>query len=377
VRQDTIAFISTYDHPSRDSVESTIREAFPEYRLENIVIKDVVKRGRGWVVPNAFYVAGEYGTRILRGDATLRDSYFRTTFLFRRIRGAMRALIDPARHAFSFQTQSLYDTSVPGVPHFIYTDHTHLSNLESEYFDRRNLRPPSWVALERTIYRNAARVFTRSHDVSADLVKHYGVAAEKIRCVYAGANVGVSGDPRPDNDGYANRRILFVGGDWERKGGPVLAEAFRQVLREMPDAHLTIAGAAPGLGLKNCTELGSVPLGELSGHFARATLFCLPTRLEPFGIAVLEAMLHRLPVVGTAVGAMPDMIEDGATGRLVPPGDARRLAEALLGLLRDPAACRRFGEAGHELVLRRYNWRAVGRSMRAAIGPLIANGAHG
>jgi glycosyltransferase involved in cell wall biosynthesis len=371
MRNDTIAFVSTYDHPSRDSIERTIREAFPEYRLQNIVLHDLVKKHFEWLLPNLGYVAAEYGGRILRGDASLREGYFRTTYLFRRIRQAMRSVIDPDRHAFSFQTQSLYDTSVPGVPHFIYTDHTHLSNLESHFFDRRHLRSPRWIALERTIYENAARVFTRSHNVTNDLTKHYALPADKAVCVYAGPNVGAGGQREPANDGYANRRILFVGNDWERKGGPELAAAFREVLRVLPDAHLTIVGASPRLDLPNCTILGSLPVEELGAEFAQASVFCLPTRLEPFGIVVLEAMLHRLPVVATAEGALPDMVRNEVTGRLVSPGNVQQLTSALIDLLRDPARCRQYGEAGYELAQRRYTWPAVGGRMRAEIAHVL------
>jgi glycosyltransferase involved in cell wall biosynthesis len=367
MRPDTIAFISTYDHPSRDSTERTLRQAFPEYRLENIVLDDVVKRHPHWLLSNIYYIASEYGGAISRRDATLREAYFRTTYLFRRIRHAMRSVIDPARHIFSFQTQSLYDTSVPGVPHFIYTDHTHLSNLGYAFFDRRNLRPRGWLALERTIYENAMRVFTRSHNVTTDLLKHYAVRPEKAICVYAGPNVRAASDVPLANDDYANQRILFVGRDWDRKGGPVLVEAFQEVLRVLPHAHLTIAGAKPQLTLPNCTILGSVPIAELSAHFARSSVFCLPTRLEPFGIAVVEAMLHRLPVVATSVGALTDMIRDGVTGRMVPPGDSRQLAAALIELLRDPPRCSQLGDAGYRLAKERYTWPTVGQRMRAEI----------
>ncbi|HEX3847842.1 MAG TPA: glycosyltransferase family 4 protein [Steroidobacteraceae bacterium] len=370
--RDTIAFISTYEHPSRDSVEQTVRQAFPEYRLENIVVNDLVKQHRGWMPPNLAYVALEYGGRIARGGASIRDAYFWTTYLFRRIHRAMREVIDPARHVFSFQTQSMYDTSVPGVPHFLYTDHTHLSNLRSEFFDRRNLRPPRWLALERTIYDNAARVFTRSHNVREDLLDQYGLPPVKVACVYAGANVNVPDRVELVNDDYANQRILFVGGDWERKGGPDLVQAFQRVLRVFPQAHLTIAGARPELtALPNCTVVGAVPLGELGAYFARSSIFCVPTRLEPFGIAFLEAMLHRLPVVATTEGALPDMVNDGVTGRLVPPGGVEQLAEALIELLGDPARCRQLGEAGHRLARERYTWPAVGARLRAEILPLI------
>lgn len=367
MRPDTIAFISTYEHPSRDSIEQTVREAFPEYRLENIVLKDLVKARRRWMLPNLYHIVSEYGDRILQGDATLRESYFRTGYLFRRIHQAMQSLINPERHVFALQTQSLFDTSVPGVPHFIYTDHTHLSNLDSAFFDRRNLRPPQWLALERTIFQNCARIFTRSHNVTADLLKHYGMPPEKVVCIYAGGNVRVGGREDLANEAYANQRILFVGEDWVRKGGPQLAEAFREVLRVAPQAQLTIAGASPRLTLPNCTLLGRVSLTELSAHFSRSSVFCLPTRLEPFGISVVEAMMHRLPVVATMEGALPDMVLDGVTGRLVPPGDVKALSAALIELLQNPQQCRQFGEAGYQLAMERYTWPAVGARLRAEI----------
>jgi len=369
-----IAFISTYEHPSRDSIERTIREAFPEFRLEHVAVWDVLKAHRRWWLPNLYYLGAEYGARILRREASVRDSYSRTSYLFRKIHAAMPAVVDPARHAFSFQTQSMYDTSVAGVPHFVYTDHTHLSNLRARYFEPSKLRPQRWLALERTIYQNATRIFTRSQHVAADLLEHYNVPPAKVVCVYAGANVTVAEDTLLANDGYANRHILFVGGDWERKGGPVLAAAFARVLRVLPDAHLTIVGARPRLNLPNCTVLGSVPINELSSHYARASVFCLPTRLEPFGVAVLEAMMHRLPVVGTSIGALPEMIRDGVNGHLVPPDDAAQLAAALLDLLRDPLRCRQFGDAGYEAANARYTWPAVGARIRAEVLRVVEAG---
>jgi glycosyltransferase involved in cell wall biosynthesis len=367
----TIAFVSTYDHPSRDSIERTVREAFPEYRVEHFAVHDVLRAHRRWGVPNLYHVAAEYGDQILRHEATLRECYFRTSYLFRKIHSAMAALINSSRHAFSFQTQSVYDTSVAGVPHFIYTDHTHLSNLKASFFDRRKLRPRPWLSLESTMYQNAARIFTRSQNVAADLMQQYGAAPEKVVCVYAGANGSGTEQRSLANDGYANRRILFVGGDWERKGGPVLAEAFAEVLKSIPEAHLTIVGARPRLTLPNCTVVGNVSIGELSSYYSQASVFCLPTRLEPFGVAILEAMMHRLPVVGTRVGALPDMIRDGVTGRIVAPGNARQLAEALIDLLRDPLRCRQFGEAGYELAKTRYTWSAVGKRVRAEVLDVI------
>jgi glycosyltransferase involved in cell wall biosynthesis len=362
-----IALVSTYRHPTRDSIERMLVEAFPEFSLENFSVRQIVKRHRSWIVPNLMYVAKEYGREVASRRLTLREGYFRTTYAFTHLHQAMRRLIDPARHVFSFQMQSLYDTSVPGVPHFIYTDHTHLSNLHYRDFDRRRLRSGKWLALEGTIYENATMVFTRSTDVAADLTELYNVPANKVECVYAGSNVEVTHCGPPDNADYTNQRILFVGIDWDRKGGPELLKAFQTVLHRYPCAHLTIAGAKVHLDLPNCTVLGQVSAQELAHHYAQASIFCLPTRHEPFGIAFVEAMMHRLPVVATRIGAIPDMVEEGANGYLVNPGDPRGLAEALCKLLADPSHCRALGERSYQRAVDFYTWQRTGQRIRAGI----------
>jgi glycosyltransferase involved in cell wall biosynthesis len=97
----------------------------------------------------------------------------------------------------------------------------------------------------------------------------------------------------------------------------------------------------------------------------------MPTRLEPFGIAFLEAMMHRLPVVATRIGAIPEIVQDGLTGELVVPGDTDALAKALLGFLGNPARCQRAGEAGYRRATQIYTWEHVAERIRARILPMI------
>lgn len=345
----------------------------PDFRFENVSLVEVVKQHREWMAPNTWFVAREYGTDLLARRRELKAAYLQTTYVFRQVRQAMRAVIDPQRHAFSIQTGSLYDTGVPGVPHFIYTDHTHLSNLASPFFDRRMLRSQAWIALERSIYHNAARVFTRSSDISADVVKHYGAPPEKVVCVRAGSNVTVPESFCPDNAGYSNRHVLFVGHDWERKGGPELLEAFQAVQQVYPDAHLTVAGCRPRIELPNCTVLGRVSLNDLLQHYARASLFCLPTKLEPFGIAFLEAMMCHLPIVATAIAAVPDMVVEGENGMLVPPGDSQALGRALIDMLSDPERLEKYGAAGYRRATENYTWTRVGERIRSEVLQFVSD----
>jgi glycosyltransferase involved in cell wall biosynthesis len=362
-----IALVSTYAHLSRISIERMLKGAFPEFEVETQYVMDVVKRNRGWMALNLWYVGKEYGHLLARRQMTLREAYLRTTYTFVRLHEAMRQSISSGEHLFSFQMQSMYNTSVPGVPHFVYTDHTHLSNLNYPDFDRSTLRSPQWLALERSIYESATVVFTRSTDVAADLVRFYDIPADKVECVYAGSNVDVEDAGEPNNGDYGNQRILFVGVDWRRKGGPELLEAFKSVLRKYPDAHLTIAGADIHLDAPNCTVLGNVSPEKLSRYYSEASVFCLPTRLEPFGIAFVEAMMHRLPIVGTRVGAVPDMIEEGVNGYLVEPGQPGALAEALCKLLASPQRCREFGARSYAKAAEQYTWTGTGQRIRARI----------
>ena len=95
----------------------------------------------------------------------------------------------------------------------------------------------------------------------------------------------------------------------------------------------------------------------------------MPTKREPFGIVFIEAMAHRLPVVGTRLGAIPDFVRVDETGYLVDTGAVDDLARALIRLLDDPERCRRFGEAGRRLALERYTWDRVGDALYTAISP--------
>ncbi len=162
-----------------------------------------------------------------------------------------------------------------------------------------------------------------------------------------------------------------MGVAWERKGGPDLVEAFRAVLEKHPDASLTIVGCTPKLDLPNVQTVDKLPLAEMPPYYQRASVFCLPTRLEPFGIVFVEAMAYGLPLVAPNTGAVPDFLEDGRNGYMVAPRDVPALTRALTALLDDPQQCRAFGKVGYQLAHERYTWEKVGQRMKAHILPFL------
>lgn len=210
-----------------------------------------------------------------------------------------------------------------------------------------------------------------SENISQSIIEDYSCSPDKVSCVYCGANVTVREDEKFEENRFSNKNILFVGIDWQRKGGPILVEAFKKVSNIYPDATLTIVGCAPELDIPNCTVAGKVPLSDVSKHFMQASLFCLPTTLEPFGIVFLEAMAHKLPMIGTNIGAIPDFIHEGKNGYLVEPNNPQQLYEKILELINSQEKCKTFGEYGHKHFFNNYTWKKTGIRIRESIEQFI------
>jgi len=359
----TFAFfkIGTFSHIN-DNVIQALENSLPYYKMDILDIWDDIAGRYDFI--NVLCTLKTYAMDIICGRKRIDQSMLRTPYLFNKVKNRISEKVAGKDYAFTFQMQSLFDTSIPGIPHFIYTDHTHLANLSYPAFSLPDLYAPSWIKLEKTIYQNASLIFTMSKNIEASLINQYGCLSDKICCVYAGHNAKGHEDEKKNENHCRNKNILFVGVDWERKGGPQLVEAFKIVKKFHPDAHLTIVGCSPSLDLPDCKIVGKVPLEAVKNYYQKASIFCLPSRLEPFGIVFLEAMSYGLPVVATNIGAIPDFIKNGENGYLVNPDDEVGLADRLIKLLDDPALCREFGVAGNNRVKDRYTWDKTGKRIR-------------
>ena len=159
--------------------------------------------------------------------------------------------------------------------------------------------------------------------------------------------------------------LLFLGRLEATKGVDELLQAAARLRARFPLLRLVIAGAgdvcavearAGALGIGDALELPGWVVGERKqALLGRASVFVLPSHVENMPVSVLEAMAAGLPVVATTVGAIPEMVEDGVTGLLVPPRDAEALAGAIETLLSDPQRRRRMGEAGRARAQRHYS----------------------
>jgi glycosyltransferase involved in cell wall biosynthesis len=357
-----------------DRVAGWLREQFPAQELIQIdILQDVLKPARLVFYRAAATALLTYLPRILRGHRDFRDLYYRTPYLFHSVRRLVAEKYAPLASSclFSIQTQSLYDAGLPGLPHFLYTDHTHLANLRYPGVDPRQLLSPAWIKLETSLYHSVRANLVMSAFIRDSLIQDYHCDPSTIAIIGAAPNLPPPSTP-PDNAAHANRTILFVGIDWERKGGPILIEAFRRVLEKLPDARLIIAGSSPPVAAPNIEVLGRVPLPEISRLLLRSSVLALPSLREPQGVNAIEALMHGIPVVATRIGALPEMVEHRKTGLIVPPNDPPALASALIELLSDPSLCRRYGESARQTSLARYSSSSVSERLADAIRTRLA-----
>ena len=343
-------------------IKDLLTREFPDFEIDVIDIQqDLVSRKSPI---NMLYVLRFYGLdfllgkRKLIGELSQRDILSRTTYFYNEVKQAIGRRLISYDYLFSFQTQSLFDASREGLPHFVYTDHTHLANLKYPGFDPGMLYSQAWIDLEKKIYQNARIVFATSNFVARSVVEDYACEAEKAICVYSGINVESEIDIEKKK--YLDKHILFVGVDWERKGGPMLAQAFKSVLMVHPDAKLIVVGCQPEIDSKGVEIVGRVPKEQVGQYYQKATIFCMPSYLEPSAAALAEAAAHGLPVISTDIGGTPDRVIHGETGYLIQPGDKEALTKYLVGLLDDTNKRREYGRKGYQIAHDRFRWENVG-----------------
>ncbi|MEW2008743.1 MULTISPECIES: glycogen synthase [Microbacterium] len=261
--------------------------------------------------------------------------------------------------------------------------------------------------IEKLAYENAAAVIAVSAGMRADILRSYPqVDPARVRVIHNGIDVerwrpvqdpaflsSIGMDPdRPS--------VVFVGRITRQKGLPYLLQAARLLPPEVqlilcagaPDTPEIMAEVQEGVRLLQQTREGVVwiermlPRDELSAILAAATTFVCPSVYEPLGIVNLEAMACGAAVVGTATGGIPEVVDDGVTGRLVPieqvqdgtgtPTDPDRfvadLAAVLTEVATDPARAREYGEAGRERARTQFSWGAIADETRALYAELSA-----
>ncbi len=284
------------------------------------------------------------------------------------------SLLPKTEYNVILQVGAWYDlTQAERTPVVSYHDGTLARLLQSPYGfpPVRRKYITRAITHERNLYGRLDHIFPMSRWLADSFIRDYGVPHGKLTPVGAGVNLPYV---RPIvNKSYENPKILFVGKHFNRKGGEYLLEAFSMVRRELPSATLTIIGPTLASVPEGVRCLGSLSkasrtgLDRLLDEYSSASLFVMPSLYEPFGIVFAEAMAHKLPCIGTDICAIPEIIEDGITGYVVPPRDSKSLAARIVSLLKNPDACRVFGARGYVKYVTDFTWERVARKIVAQI----------
>ncbi len=252
-----------------------------------------------------------------------------------------------------------------GVPHLIVTEHI---VGQSHSTGQR--------ALKRSELDRADAVTAVCGAVADTLVRDYGVARDRVRVVPNGADLPDGAREAEAARAWRERfsasliRPLWVvvGRLEEQKGHAVLLDALAEVWKRGLDFTLAVAGDGSLRGAleQRAAELGIGgkvrflgALDDAGPLLAAADAVVLPSLWEGLPLVLLEALVRARPTVATAVGGVPEVMEDGVHGQLVPAGQALPLADALERFHRKPDRATRLGRAGAELVRAEYTWKAV------------------
>jgi glycosyltransferase involved in cell wall biosynthesis len=185
--------------------------------------------------------------------------------------------------------------------------------------------------------------------------------------------------PSANRTGSAtSAEFLFVGRLLRGKGVSLLFESLAALRKEGLDVTATVVGDGPAgpeletratvLGVRNAVSfVGSIGPEEIRGLYERADIFCLPSFAEGIPVVAMEAMAMELPVVTTRIMGVPELVEDGQEGLLVPPGRADALTDALRRLVCAPDQRRQMGLAGRQKVMREFDVHACARKMYFAL----------
>lgn len=237
------------------------------------------------------------------------------------------------------------------------------------------------------VLRGVDRVVAVSRQVREELIGH-GFSPARIADIPNGVDTerfSPPADPARATGGFGvgAEGVGYLGRLDVQKGVETMLAAWARVVRRRPAAELLVAGDGPlrdalagqarVLGIAAQVRwLG--PCAAPERFLQACRLFLLPSRAEGLSNALLEAMATGLPCVASRIGGNTDLIEDGRTGLLVPPGDAGALADGVLAILEDPERGRRVGAAARAVAVERFGMASVVRRYAELYRSLLEGG---
>ncbi len=222
-----------------------------------------------------------------------------------------------------------------------------------------------WLSCERLAYERSTHLFTMSHLVKASLVDDYGISPEKITVVgsFANRHTIYEGEKK-----FGSKQILFNGAEFERKGGDLVLEAFKQVKQTLPEAKLVVIGKklkTTIAGVENPGRIAS--LEDMRQLFLETDLLLAPGRCDPFPSFVIEAMNYGVPCIVSGNDGMPEIVDHGLNGLVVDPLSPELLAEKIIYLLCDQTTLLSMSQQARQKVKTQLNRQSVAKKIMNAL----------
>lgn len=216
------------------------------------------------------------------------------------------------------------------------------------------------LRLDQKVFEAAKSIVSFSEAARQSVIQDYGISPEKVTVVYPG--VDLERIPVADLTHQEKQKpynILFVGGDFRRKGGYDVVQVFLDRFADQAELHIVtqtpIDVSHPRIHLYKNIKAYTPEWLQL---YHQADVFVLPTYAEPFGWVFLEAMAAGLPIVATRITAIPEMVTHGENGLLIEPGDRAALAQSIAQLMQNRELGPKMGAKGRQLVEQQFNAEA-------------------
>jgi glycosyltransferase involved in cell wall biosynthesis len=230
------------------------------------------------------------------------------------------------------------------------------------------------MTTERLYFKRCYSITTVSKWMKHELAQSFHL--KNINVIYSGVEPEIF-TPKFDENflPYIKEPIvLFTSSMGPRKGSYILLDAIKHVLAKTKNVHFVFAGSTAsqmGALLKgnmvdknNYTILGYVPYDQLPKLYARASIFVSPSLCDNLPARILEALSCEVPVIATAIAAIPEAVINGEDGLLIPPLDSHALSHCILVLLADLDLRKRLGRAGRRIVTEKFNWESLAEQTR-------------
>jgi glycosyltransferase involved in cell wall biosynthesis len=379
MRRPRIAFVTSGDARSRSAwsgIPYYMAKALQAHCGEVVYLQPGLSPGA---------LLGKLRNRLTRRILGQNRAHYHTLGLARSSAGSLRRKmgrdVDLVFAPAGSTNVAFLDVDVPVV----YTSDTTFE-LMREYY-------PEFSGLGDAYASQANEVEQRALD-TADLVLYpsrwaassaredYGVAEEKIHVVPYGANL----DAIPPAEVVSTSKpwgvctLLFLGVDWERKGGPIAYEAVAELRELGTDARLVVCGCVPPPGysapwlrvIPRLRKDDPVEQAELSRLLLESSFLLLPTRQECYGIVFCEASGHGTPSIASDTGGVAGAVLEGRSGFLLPPdAQPREYAERIHEIFRDEARYRELVRSTRRAYDETLNWDTWGKRVNELVSPLL------